>query len=122
MAVVTGEWKYIYWYYAADGMQPTEELFHVGQDPYEMKSLANDPKFLSDLVTMRWFYDIELATIRAKAVKGHGHEPYSVLFSRTIAWEQKEPLLNATKVGGSGWNEGDGAKQGKKGKAAKKQS
>ena len=42
MAVVTPEWKYIYWYYGAGGMRPTEELFHLGQDRFEMTNLATE--------------------------------------------------------------------------------
>lgn len=120
MAVVTREWKYIYWYYAGDGMQPTEELFHIGQDRFEMKTLAADPRYASELTKMRHSYDTELATIRDKVVKGHGHEPYPVLFSRTTAWEQKELLPKTIEVVGSGAIEGVGATKGKKGKAAKK--
>ena len=32
MAVVTPEWKYIHWYYGGDGMNPTDELFHLGKN------------------------------------------------------------------------------------------
>ena len=32
MAVVTPEWKYIYWYYGGQGMKPTEEFFHLTKD------------------------------------------------------------------------------------------
>ncbi len=95
MAVVTPEWKYIYWYYAGDGMKPTEELFHVGQDRFEMANLAGDAHYAAELAAMRRYYDTELAAIQAKVVKGHGHEAYPTLFSRTVAWEQKAPLLKA---------------------------
>ena len=59
---------------------------------------------------MRRHYDAELTSIRAKVVKGHGHEPYPTLFSRTIAWDAKAPLLDATTVNGSGVGEGEGGK------------
>ena len=93
MAVVTPEWKYIYWYYGGDGMTPTEELFHLGRDRYEMATLAKDANYATELTTMRARYDAELAAIRAKVVEGHGHEAYPVLFDRTLAWEEKAPLL-----------------------------
>ena len=35
-------WKYTYWWYAAEGMTPTEELFDTANDPLELKNLAND--------------------------------------------------------------------------------
>jgi arylsulfatase A-like enzyme len=93
MAVVTPEWKYIYWYYGGDGMMPTEELFHLGRDRYEMATLAKDPNYDTELAAMRRRYDAELAAIKAKVVPGHGHEAYPVLFDRTVAWEEKAPLL-----------------------------
>mgnify|MGYP001190385197 CR=1 FL=1 len=101
MAVVTPEWKYVYWYYAGDGMKPTEELFHVGQDRYEMATLVNDPGHATDLATMRRHFDTELAAIRTKVVKGHGHEAYAVLFDRTVGWEEKAPLLRMPRTRGA---------------------
>jgi len=94
MAVVTPEWKYIYWYYCAGGMRPTEELFHLGQDRFETVTLTGEPRYANDLAKMRQRYDTELAAIKAKVVKGHGYEPYPTLFSRAIAWDEKVPLLS----------------------------
>lgn len=96
MAVVSPEWKYIFWYYAGRGMTPTEELFHLAQDRIEMLNLANDPRRAAELAAARNAYDAELAALKAKVVKGHGHEPYPVLFDRTAGWEKKEPLLKMT--------------------------
>ena len=97
MAVVTPEWKYIYWYYGGDGMTPTEELFHLAGDRYEMATLARDPGYAAELAAMRRRYDAELAAIKANVVQGHGHEAYPVLFDRSLAWEEKAPLLKAVK-------------------------
>ncbi|MBL9189688.1 MAG: sulfatase [Opitutaceae bacterium] len=116
MAVVTPEWKYIYWYYGA-GMPPTEELFHVGQDRYEMKNLATSPAHRETLATMRRHYDAELAAMKNNVVSGHGYEAYPTLFSRTIDWEKKAALLKTLKSRGGG--EGEGAGERKKKKAAK---
>lgn len=119
MAVVTQQWKYIYWYYAGDGMQPTEELFHVGQDPFEMKNLASDPAYADRLATMRRFYDAELAAIETKVVREHGYEPYPTLFSRTTSWQHKEPLLKATMAQAKVGKQGESAKKRNKRKGAK---
>jgi hypothetical protein len=97
MAVVTPEWKYIYWYYGGDGMKPTEELFHLAKDRIEMRNLAGDPDCAAQLDTMRRHYDAQLDRIARNVVQGHGHEPYPTLFSRTIGWEEKAPLLEAGK-------------------------
>jgi len=89
MAVVTPEWKYIHWYYGDDGMNPTEELFHLGKDRNEMQNLATNPEYAKQLAMMQKAYDAELAEIKEKVVSGHGYETYPVLFDRTIPWEQK---------------------------------
>jgi arylsulfatase A-like enzyme len=105
MAVVSPEWKFIYWYYAGRGMKPTEELFHLSQDRIEMVNIAGASQFSAELVAARNAYDAELAAMQAKVIQGHGHEPYPVLFDRTLAWEEKGPLLKATKAGGGGKEE-----------------
>jgi arylsulfatase A-like enzyme len=111
MAVVTPEWKYIYWYYGGDGMTPTEELFHLGGDRFEMATLAKSPDYAAQLAAMRRLYDAELAAMKAKVVEGHGHEAYPVLFDRTVAWDQKTPLLKAVKPKGGEEDESPAGKR-----------
>ncbi|MEO6245748.1 MAG: sulfatase [Opitutaceae bacterium] len=101
LAVVTREWKYIYWYYAGDGMKPTEELFHVGRDRIEMSLLTADPRYAQEFATMRRLYDAELAAIKTSAVSGHNFDYYGQLFDRSLSWSAKAPLLNAAMGGGS---------------------
>lgn len=95
LAIVTPEWKYIYWYYGGNGLKPTEELFHVGQDRFEMANSATDPSHAATLAQMRKLYDEQVARIERDVVRGHGYERYPVLFSRTVGWERKIPLLPA---------------------------
>jgi arylsulfatase A-like enzyme len=114
MAVVSSEWKYIYWYYGggakkrstAAEMTPTEELFHLASDRIEMANVARDSQFTIQLAAARNAYDTELAAMKAKVIKVHGYEPYPVLFNRTSAWETKEPMLKLTKGNGGGEEEG----------------
>ncbi len=89
LAIVTPGWKYIYWSYGGEGMTPTEELFALADDPYEMKNVAADPRHAAQLATMRRAYDTELAAIQARLTPGHDYEKYPVLFSRTIPWSEK---------------------------------
>lgn len=96
MAIATPEWKYIHWYYG-EGMKPTEELFHLGTDPIEMKNVIADPKHAATLAAMRAHYDTELAAIAPNLAPGHDYENYPTLFSRTIPWEQKAALKGAKK-------------------------
>ena len=101
-------------------MKPTEELFHLGQDPVEMVNLAKDSRSSAELALARNAYDTELAAMKAKVVRGHGHEPYPALFDRTLAWEKKEPMLKATKVrGGGGAEDSPNVKQESQTEAAK---
>lgn len=71
MAVVSSEWKYIYWYYGGKDMEATEELFQLTQDRIEMTNVASD----SQLAAARNAYDAELAAMKTNVIKGHGHEP-----------------------------------------------
>ncbi len=92
LAIVTEEWKYIYWFYGADGMQPTEEFFHVGNDRFEQRPLPLDGPHADQLALLRAAYDKELAAIATKFVPNHNYDKYGVLFSRTIPWSEKAPL------------------------------
>ena len=97
MAVVTPSWKYIYWYYGA-GMKPTEELFHLGEDRYEMTNVAADPGHAGVLAKLRADYDAQLAAIAPRFARNHAYDHYPVLFSRTEPWDRKSGLLGELKV------------------------
>lgn len=106
MAVVTPEWKYIYWYYGGDGMTPTEELFHVGQDRYEMKNLTADPHHAAQLAAMRTWYDAQRDQLTRDVITGHGYEKYPILFQRGVDWTEK-----TRRVGGADKKAGKKAKK-----------
>ncbi|MCA9056435.1 MAG: sulfatase-like hydrolase/transferase, partial [Planctomycetaceae bacterium] len=95
MAVVTPEWKYIYWYFGGDGLQPTEELFDLRDDRIEMHNLANEPEHTQQLDRMRAYYDSELQRITERVVSGHGYERYPLLFDRTVEWNEKAAEIGA---------------------------
>jgi arylsulfatase A-like enzyme len=95
MAIVTPEWKFIHWYYG-DGMNPTDELFDLAGDSYEMKNVASDTKHSGVIAMMRSHYDAELAALNAELIRGKAYEEYPTLFSRTIPWEEKTQAI-ATK-------------------------
>ena len=89
LAIVAPGWKYIFWSHGGEGMKPTEELFDLNSDPYEMTNVAADPRHAAVLADLRRRYDAELAAIATTRVEGHGYEKYPVLFSRTIPWTEK---------------------------------
>lgn len=76
-------------------MLPTEELFHRASDRYELTTLANDPKYSTQLAEMRRLYDSELSQMQLRVVAGHGYEPYPTLFDRTTPWDQKAMHLKS---------------------------
>jgi arylsulfatase A-like enzyme len=85
-------WKYTYWWYGGEAMTPTEELFDTANDPLELKNLANDPAYSSDLERMRKTYDKELASWKKQAVPYNDYQKYGTLFDRKAPWSSKENL------------------------------
>jgi arylsulfatase A-like enzyme len=98
LAIVTPGWKYVYWSYGGEGMKPTEELFALAADPYELNNLAADAHHAAQLATLRRAYDTELAAIQARLTSGHDYEKYPMLFSRTIPWSEKSAPPPAPKA------------------------
>ncbi len=86
LSVVTKGWKYIYWPYASEGFEPTEELYNTGKDPLELKNLAKQPANSSDLRAMRALYDQQHAAWKKQRVPYHGYAAYDDAFDRTKTW------------------------------------
>lgn len=61
LTALTADWKYTYWWYADAEMNPAEELYHLTEDPLELRNLSNDHNHRKQLETMRVIYDAELA-------------------------------------------------------------
>lgn len=89
------DWKYTYWWYAGDDMEPAEELFDTANDPLELKNLANDPAKRADLERMRKRYDEELAQWKERVVPYNDYDKYGVLFDRSVAWSEKRALIES---------------------------
>ncbi len=79
-AVVTRDWKYIYWFYDEKGMAPAEELFDMRDDKLELANAATDPANAKALEEMRSRYDAEHAELVKRAVGKH--RVYAELFQR----------------------------------------
>lgn len=93
MAVVTKEMKYIYWWYAANDFEPTEELYHLENDPSELTNLANSANDKVALKKMQQLYDKHLNTWKNNAVPYNNYQPYSTLFDRNVPWAEKQVIL-----------------------------
>jgi arylsulfatase A-like enzyme len=110
LTVLEKNFKYTYWWYGGEGMTPTEELFDTARDQLELKNLANDPAYKSDLERMRKNYDKELAAWKKQAVSYNNYQKYVTLFDRNIPWSAKE------KIAGKPKKENNNKKDKKKGK------
>jgi arylsulfatase A-like enzyme len=91
------DWKYTYWWYAGDGVEPAEELFDTANDPLELKNLAKDPDHKGDLERMRERYDVELALWKKRVVPYNDYDKYGVLFDRGASWSEKQVLIKSGK-------------------------
>ncbi len=93
LAVVTKDLKYIYWSYAGEGFEETEELYHLGKDPLELTNQAGNPEYRSTLQQMQKTYDKHLGHWKTEAVSYNFYQPYGTIFDRHATWPEKEPLL-----------------------------
>lgn len=113
LSIVTKDWKYIHWGYAADGFEVTEELYHTGRDPLELENRAGNPEDVEALERMRSQYDAAVAIWKTEAVPYNDYERFGTLFDRSIPWTQKERALKKSK-GSSGGKAEKKAKKRKK--------
>ena len=84
LTCLTKEWKYTYWWYSDASMAPTEELFHLAMDPFEMINLVDDPEAAPMLESMREKYDVELNKWKEQAVPYNDYQRFGVLFERAL--------------------------------------
>jgi arylsulfatase A-like enzyme len=91
LSVLDEQYKYIYWYYKDEekNLSPTEELFDLQNDPYEMVNLIGDEKYDEVKAKMRILYDQQLEHWKTEGVKKNNYEKYGLLFDRTVSWEDK---------------------------------
>jgi len=92
MAVVTKEWKYIYWCFGNENFAPSEELFHLTTDPLEVNNVADDKNYavIKDDMLIRYRKYL-------KDWEQNGEEKYYSrqvrIFDPQIPWQEKEFLL-----------------------------
>ncbi len=76
LAVVTRDWKYIYWPYDQGEFEPTEELVRHQTDPLELTNLASAESAANDLVRMRALYDSVVEEWKNSAVPYHNYQKF----------------------------------------------
>ncbi len=84
LAVVTKDWKYIYWPYSERGFVPCEELYNLADDALELKELSHDRRYADTLQRMHAMYDREVDRWKQMTVHYHGYEKYGTVFDRRL--------------------------------------
>ena len=93
LAVVTKDWKYIYWPHENAKMKATEELFHLSEDGFELNNLAPDTSKRDELEKMRRVYDAAVIQWKEQAVPYHRYQQFGTIFDRTVPWKDKQKLI-----------------------------
>jgi arylsulfatase A-like enzyme len=88
LAVVTDEYKYIYWPFNHE-MDVAEELYHLTTDRYEMENLVDDPRHAAALDQMRLRYDQSLAEWASECVPTGNYPLFAKIYDRHLPWEEK---------------------------------
>ena len=97
MSIVSGLFKYTYWWFENNEMKPTEELFNLKNDPLELTNLVQVPEHKKNLGMMRKNYDVQLKHWKKEAVKGNGYQKYITLFDRHLEVAEKANILPSKK-------------------------
>ena len=84
--VVTRDYKYIWWPYASGSFEATEELYHLAEDPLELRNLASRPEHEEALSALRSTYDRAVSAWQDEAVPYHNYRDYGRIFSRSYTW------------------------------------
>ncbi len=92
LAVVSDGYKYIYWPFA-EGMEASEELYNLNEDPYEQLNLVEVKDSKKQLDKMRKKYDEQLVKWEKECVQNRSYHLYPQILSRTVAWEDKKDLI-----------------------------
>jgi len=94
--IMDNRYKYIYWYFKDENqnLKPSEELYDMISDPFEMINVVSDNNYQNVLIEMRKKYDSQLAHWKEEGVNYNGYPRYVTLFDRNIDWEMKSKILN----------------------------
>ncbi|MDA7510322.1 sulfatase [Verrucomicrobia bacterium] len=93
LAVVSKDYKYVFWNYGEGDYVPTEELYHLTEDRLELVNEATNSDHQQALQTLRGAYDRSLGDWKNQAVPYHKYQKYGVIFDREIPWSEKKTML-----------------------------
>ncbi|MEM6469892.1 MAG: sulfatase [Planctomycetota bacterium] len=90
LSCITQRYKYTYWWFGNEEMEPAEELFDLQTDPLELVNLAGHDTSTRKLDEMRSRYDLELQRWDSSAVPYNGYQPFGKLFDRKLPLDEKD--------------------------------
>jgi len=97
-SLVTKDWKYIYWPYAEDELEATDELYHLAKDRLELRNVVGDTDAKEALSKMRQAYDEAVNHWKKNSVPYHGYAQYGAIFDRNVKWaDKREAFLRGKK-------------------------
>ena len=86
LGIVTEKMKYLYWGYAGEGFNVTEELYNLKKDPMELYNQIGNRKYKQSLKHLRKLYDQQLAHWKKESVPYNDYQRFSLLFDRNLPW------------------------------------
>ena len=86
LGIVTEKMKYLYWGYAGEGFNVTEELYDLKKDPMELSNQIGNRKYKQSLKHLRMLYDQQLAHWKKESVPYNDYQRFSLLFDRNLPW------------------------------------
>lgn len=92
LGIATRQHKFLYWPYG-EGMKPSEELFDIVDDPYELTNVLNDPEYADVLADLRTRFDAEVGRLKRPGVAPN-YRFLSTFYDRTLPWSDKEARRN----------------------------
>lgn len=92
MAIITETHKYVYWPYGEE-FEPSEELFDLQADPYELKNLISETKQAKVLSSLRSAYRKQLRHWKVNAVPYNHYQPFGIILDPEVAWADKKDFF-----------------------------
>lgn len=91
-SVVTATHKYVYWPYAGDDFEATEEVFDMQNDGLELHNLVGKSEYEDQVESIRNTYHRALTHWKSEAVRHHGYQRFATIFDPHTDWEAKAEL------------------------------
>lgn len=92
LAIVSSDWKYIYWPYA-DGMGAATELYQTTTDGLDMNNCIGQEKYKSVQMHMEQAHDEAMKKWAKEAVDFNDYKCFATIFDRHKSWEEKEQVM-----------------------------